>query len=196
MKVMEVSSPLMGPEVMSFPSTRRVAVLKAKGFPLSGAEGFGGAGNVGEGGETGIDGFVRFGGPAPEGEGIISARDHLDGPVTGMFAILGRSAASNVTLVPRRIGFLDPVVGSHGDHGVVLVSQIDLGGQGEGGLQFGPPRVIEGAHGFHLVRVGFSDIVFLTRIGIDVVEFDAVIQAPPLGHDCRLAPLDGIAHTL
>ena len=32
-KVMEVSAPLMGPEVMSFPSMRRVAVLKAKAFP-------------------------------------------------------------------------------------------------------------------------------------------------------------------
>lgn len=65
----------------------------------------------------------------------------------------------------------------------VGVAEVDFGGLGEGWFEFGPPGVVEVAHFFDLVGVGFGDVIFLTGVGFDVVEFFAIDEAELLGHD-------------
>ncbi len=116
--------------------------------------------------------------------------------MTGVPATLWSGAPADVALVPGGEGILDPVVAGHGNDGLVGVAEVDLGGPGEGGFQFGPPGVVEGAHGGDLFGVLAGDVLLLARIGHHVVELLAIDEAPALGHDGRGLPLDGIADAL
>ena len=113
-----------------------------------------------------------------------------------VFAVFSSGSAADVTLVPRWILFLDPVVRGERDPGVIPVSEVDLGGLGEGGFEFSPPLFVEGAHPGHLFGILRGNIDLLAGVLVDLVEFLPVDEAPLFGHNGGLAPLDGIAHAL
>ena len=134
------------------------------------------------------DGMIGLNGPAAKFDAILARRLDVDRPKTLGFAFPGTDGA----VVPWRHLFLrqQPVV--RGEDGRIVggVAERDLTVVQEALLHARPPIFVAGPERLDHLGVVLGAVGLLTDVGLNVVKFLAVDQAPAVRHHRGLAPFD------